>query len=114
MITNKKLHDVREANDLVPQTIVSGSLEKFAAQSGTKLEDGLDDLDHYRGFGGSIDGTDFAIMRYAGHPENTFTIYLPMEVNDLVDIVDLTAKIGTDLGITDSLITWHRKDNSDL
>ena len=114
MVTNKKLSEVRASNDLVPQTIVKGSLEKFAAQGGIPLEDGIDDLDHYRGFGGSVDGTDFAVMRYAGHPENTFTIYLPMKVNDLVDIVDLTAKIGTDLGITDSLITWHRKDNPEL
>ena len=108
------LKNVLDACELIPQAVIKQSLEKLVGEQGFTLHKGVDGLDEYQGIALSLeDAAPFAIMRYKGHPEDTFTIYLPRDVRELDEITKRVSKIIHLLGVPDESIEWQRKDDPD-
>jgi len=102
--------------DFVPQAILRVSLAHFSGWRGLKLGRSADDLDEYEGvaFLDAELGKPVAVRRYAGHPKDTVTIYLPYEVEDVGVITQSVHRLVQDFGLSDDDILWERKDNPEL
>ena len=116
MIKPTTLESIFElCDDLIPQAVIDGRLQAIANRLETAFEYGRDDLDAFTGIGAMLDNDfPFALLRYNGHPKDTFTIYLSDVVSDVEEITSIVAKITNQLGIGAQAIVWQRKDDPDL
>lgn len=115
MINKVTLSDLAQREELVPQAIINESLENLAKRNHVMLDYGHDDLDEYRGFAAEIvDGFEFAVLHYKGHPKNTFTIYLPKSITDLNEITNNIDKVIALLGVHPIAIQWQRRNDPNL
>ena len=114
LVVEVDLKNILNAHELIPQAVIKQSLESFAREQGYSVHHGVDDLDEYAGIGLSLEeSVPFAIMRYKGHPEDTFTIYLPRDLREVDEITKRVSKIIHLLGVPDESIEWQRKDDPD-
>jgi hypothetical protein len=98
----------------VPQAIIGMDVSKLAGRVGLKVEDGIDDFDNYQGAAAWLDEYVIAIMHYSGHPDNTATVYLPFEVDDVKLIANIVLKVQNEFKLSSKDILWQRGDNSNL
>jgi hypothetical protein len=106
--------------DLIPQAIISRPLSHFAGQLKTSINHERDDFDEYDVIvlmiddGIIDDGLVFELKHYAGYPDNTTTIYLPKQINNVGQISDMIGIIARDLHIPREWVVWQRSDDPDL
>ena len=108
------LHNLLEERQFVPQAIISGDVEDISNRFHLKVEKNTDDFDAYVGTAFDFNGTPVAVMRYAGHPNDEFTVYLPFEIKDEDRVTHMIHEIVAALKISDGDILWERKDDPDL
>jgi hypothetical protein len=114
MIKPYDLHEVRK-RELVPQAILALEIFDLPRLVDSKIVKGDDDFDAYVGAGFWLDGLEFAIMHYRGHPIGTSTIYLPYEIRDVEKITDIVSKIVSELKLLPGkYVIWQRKDDPHL
>jgi hypothetical protein len=69
----------------------------------------VDDLDEYEGASFSIgNNISFDLRRYAGHPEFTVSVYLPMEFEDGAEIDRIIDRLVAEFALPKSAIGWRR------
>jgi hypothetical protein len=68
-----------------------------------------DDLDEYEGASFSI-GNDIAfdLRKYAGHPNFTVSVYLPMEIENQADIDGIIDRVIKEFALPKSAVSWRR------
>lgn len=103
-----------EESSFVPQAIVAGDVEDLSRRLQIKLEHNVDDFDEYVGAAFLFDKTPVAVMRYAGHPKDQYTIYLPFKVAGIDRITRMVHEIASTLRVPEKSIVWERRDNPDL
>jgi hypothetical protein len=115
MIKPFPLEKLMAIKELIPQAVLAVSIWEIAKQYNFEIEKGQDDLDYYIGIGGMSEfGYPFAVMHYRGYPENTSTIYLPKDFDNLDEITKAVHSIAADLKIQDKFFIWERKNDPDL
>jgi len=102
--------------DFVPQAILRVGISYFSVERGFDVQRSADDLDEYEGvaFFDEALGKPVALRHYAGHPQDTVTIYLPYEVEDVGVITKTVHRLIDTFGLNDGDIVWERKDNPEL
>ncbi|HEU0218304.1 MAG TPA: hypothetical protein VFQ90_16745 [Stellaceae bacterium] len=104
--------------EFIPQAIVSQPPSYFSRRLNVKFAHDHDDFDDYEvavfEFSGYGDRFPFTLMRYAGYPDDTTTIYLPMAIKELPRITKTIQVIAKDLDIPAGWIVWQRADNPEL
>jgi len=100
--------------EFIPQAILSVPMRYFSDRLGLKVEQLHDDLDDYDG--AMFSGASFpvAIRHYAGHPNDTVTLYLPREVQELDRITNIIHSLVEDFGLGEDDIQWERRRNPEL
>jgi hypothetical protein len=94
--------------DVVPHAIFWRPILYFT----TVLRQDEDDLDEYKAaffrIGNRIS---YDLRCYAGHPNNTTTMYLPFEVDQTEEIDSTIATVVESMAIPQSAIAWKRGDS---
>jgi hypothetical protein len=108
------LHELLEHNQFVPQAIIAGTVDDLTKRLHVKLEKNTDDFDEYVGTAFWYGETPVALMRYAGHPDDQYTIYLPFKIQGVDKITRMVHDIVSLLKLPDRSIIWERKDDPDL
>ena len=91
--------------DAVPQAIFWRPLVYFTMQ--TRKD--IDDLDEYEGASFQIGNRiSFDLRKYAGHPDFTVSVYLPMQVGDLGEINEIIDKVIKEFKLPKGAIAWRR------
>jgi hypothetical protein len=114
MIKPVPLHLMIDQYEFVPQAIIAETVHELAKRFGSDVENGHDDLDAYQGAAAWLDEFPFAVMHYRGHPTDTSTIYLPLDIADVDKITDIVSRIASELKLSSKSITWQRKNNPAL
>jgi hypothetical protein len=96
------------------QAIIAETVHELANRFGSDVENGHDDLDEYQGAAAWLDEFPFTMMHYRGHPAETSTIYLPLDIADVDKITDIICRIASELKLSPKSITWQRKNNPAL
>lgn len=100
--------------DLVPQAILSRPISFFQSR-GIMFVQGYDDLDAYLGAALSLnDELPFALKHYRGYPDDTTTVYLPGNVENVDEITRIVQRIVTALELSRDAISWQRADNPEF
>lgn len=98
-------------SDLVPQAILSLSIDTFHQRYRDLIEVGHDDFDAFRGLSFMTDdGRALTIRHYAGHPPETATVYLDADIQDVAAIRAVIATTVRELAIPLDAVTWQRGD----
>lgn len=97
-----------------PQAVISGDVKQLAKRLSFELEEHTDDFDQYVGAGLRYDKTPVALMRYAGHPPNQYTLYLPHGSGNVTELTALIHNIVQSLKVPENTILWERKDTPEL
>jgi len=93
----------------VPQALIARPIWDLAKRLGADLETGFDELDKYQGAGAILDNSiPFAVMHYQGHPDDTSTIYLRLELEDVHIIAKIISMIVSELQLPAEAIKWQR------
>lgn len=100
-----KFHKKPSLNFVVPQAIFWRPLVYFAVA----IRQERDDLDEYEAATYSIGNrVTFDLRHYAGHPHFTVSLYLPFEVQDETQIIELVDLIVSGLKLPTSAVAWKR------
>jgi hypothetical protein len=94
--------------EFVPQAIVDRPISYFAEKLNLPLTLGHDDFDEYEAAAVQVGDFIVELKHYAGYPENSTTIYLSYEIEDLARVTLLIGVIAEALGISRSWISWQR------
>lgn len=91
--------------ELVPHAIFWRPLAYFTMC----IRTGTDDLDVFEGASFSI-GNDisFDLRKYAGHPEFTVSVYLPMDINSQADIDRIIDQVIEEFALPKTAVSWRR------
>jgi hypothetical protein len=91
--------------DVSPQAIFWRPLAYFTA----RLRQGADDLDEYRGASFVIGNImRFDLRRYHGHPPFTTTMYLPVTVTTMRDVVHTLRLVTSEMALPGRAVAWRR------
>src|SRR5262249_5258343 len=91
--------------DVVPQAIFWRPLLYFTT---TQCE-GEDGLDRFRAVTFTVDNQlTFDLRNYRGHPNQTVTVYLPFEIQDLHLIAAAVELISTETKLPKYAVAWRR------
>ncbi len=106
--------DLVETIDLVPQAILSLPISYFANRYG-EFRELEDDFDRYEGAEFALgSGLRFSLRRYKGYPEDTTTIYLSSEVQDVAKISEVIGVLLKELELQPRDLAWQRSDEPHL
>ena len=101
--------------ELIPQAIINVGVARVLKTRQIRVEIGHDDFDAYEGHGFLLDhAIPFALMHYKGHPKNTTTIYLSMELSGLENITRTVRRILREFRLHESDLYWQRRDDPEL
>ncbi len=101
--------------ELLAQAIIARPISYFSDALGIQIAKGVDDFDEFEGAALRLNGNlPFALKHYAGHPDETTTIYLPYTINDVAQITAIIRRIAEELHIAHIWIAWQRMDNPNL
>jgi hypothetical protein len=69
----------------------------------------VDDLDEFEGASFLIGNEiSFDLRKYAGHPDFTVSVYLPMEIEDKAEIDRIVDQIVREFALPKSAVSWRR------
>jgi hypothetical protein len=114
MIKPVPLHTMIDQYEFVPQAIIAETVDELAKRFGSGVEKGHDNLDEYQGAAAWLDELPFTVMHYRGHPKDTSTIYLPLDIVDVGNITDIVSRIASELELSSNSIIWQRKNDPAL
>lgn len=106
-----------EGRDLVPQAIIGRSPSFLSRERNIKFIHGHDDFDDYIGAGLLVKNDRLeqtiavALRRYAGYPENTTTLYLPADIENVDLISRIVSVVMFELEIPEAWLEWQRANN---
>lgn len=101
-----------EGHELVPQAIIDRPTSHFTQRLNIPFTRGEDDFDTYEAAALELNGDIvFELKRYSGYPENSTTVYLPYDIDNVEQITRLIAIIADELHIPQTWISWQRRDN---
>jgi hypothetical protein len=102
--------------DFIPQAIFRGSVEHFARILSSDVTHGSDDLDEFYGlaFLSESAKVPVAVRHYAGHPEDTVSVYLPREIEDVEDISRMIELLMKEFRLSPADKIWERRDDPGL
>jgi hypothetical protein len=115
MIHQLDWHNLR-GRHFVPQAVVGKAPADFANAHNVKFSRGEDDLYYFEGALLRLDDkVDFILKRYDRNEERAqTTIYLPHDVSDIQDIMEIVSSIARELGVSRKEILWERKISDEL
>ena len=91
--------------EAVPHAIFWRPLVYFTMQ--TRKE--TDDLDEFEGASFLIGNeTSFDLRKYAGHPDFTVSLYLPMEMENQTEIDKIIDRLVKEFALPKSAVSWRR------
>jgi hypothetical protein len=91
--------------EVVPHAILWRPLAYFTMQ--TRKD--VDDLDEFEGASFLIGNEiSFDLRKYAGHPDFTVSVYLPMEIEKQTDIDRIVDRIVKEFALPKSAVSWRR------
>lgn len=97
--------------EVVPHAVFWRPLAYFTMQFGKEV----DDLDEFEGASFSIGNEiSFDLRKYAGHPDFTVSVYLPIEIGDPNEISRIIDRIIQEFEIPKSAVGWRRGWDFDL
>jgi hypothetical protein len=100
--------------DLIPQAILNRPVSYFE-KHGIQFVQADDELDNYEGAALVLDNNlRFALKHHRGYPNDTITIYLSKEIQNLQQITSIVRRIVEELKLTPEVIRWQRSDNPDF
>ena len=98
-------------DDVVPHAIFWRPIKYFSES----LIRGLDDLDYYYGVSYERGNkSNFDLRHYDGHPEDTTSLYLPVFIEDVKEIIQTVKEIINEIAVPKSAVAWQRDEQSDL
>ena len=100
------------AQDFIPQAILA--ISQAEAHERFQLVPSSDDFDNFVGNTMMVDETMVALKRYAGHPPDTLTLYMPPSLDSIEQISRKVFQIVRDLGLPQEMIIWERSQSPDL
>lgn len=93
-----------------PQAIFWRPIYYFALS----VTDGEDELDRFKFISFSLDNNVFDLRVYLAHPQNTVTLYFPLDMGDLERFrLDLSEVINA-LGMPEYAVAWKRSDGLNI
>ncbi len=99
----------------LPQAIVGQPISRACRVLHADVEHGTDDFDEFEGVGLMFEpGLPVSLKHYRGHPDGTFTIYLPYDVRDEARISGIVATVMRALDISADDLLWQRSDDPHL
>jgi hypothetical protein len=103
----------RFEGEFVPQVVLG--LTETEARQRFGLESGEDDFDTFVGAAFIIDhDLEFVIKHYAGHPPDTFTVYMARTISDIDEITRNIRRIVEYLDLSLHNLQWERADDPDM
>jgi hypothetical protein len=91
--------------EAVPHAIFWRPLGYFTAE----YRKAVDDLDEFESASFQIGNQiSFDLRKYAGHPDFTVSMYLPMDLNDLAEINGIIDRVVRDFNLPKTAIGWKR------
>src|SRR5271156_3286848 len=91
--------------EVVPHAVFWRPLVYFTME----IREDIDDLDKFEGASFSIGNeVSFDLRKYAGHPEFTVSVYLPMEIDDANEINSIIDRVIKGFEIPKSAVGWRR------
>jgi hypothetical protein len=106
---------VMDSVDSIPQAVIGRPVSHFRNNMNIPFINGHDDLVEYEGAVLELNKRlPFALNHYRGHPRDTITIYLPVDLRDLGKITETILMIMKELRLTRDALIWQRADNPDL
>jgi hypothetical protein len=91
--------------DFVPHAIFFRPLAYFTM----KIRKDNDDLDDFEGASFSIGNEiSFDLRKYAGHPNFTVSVYLPMQTESQVEIDRIIDRVIKEFALPKSAVSWRR------
>ncbi len=101
--------------DLIPQAILNRPVSYFENHHGIHFVQANDELDRYEGAALVLDNNlRFALKHHHGYPDDTTTIYLSKEIQNLQQITATVRRIVEALELPCDVIRWQRSDGPDL
>jgi hypothetical protein len=100
--------------EVIPQAIINLPVSQVVGKLAT-VTTGSDDLDTFEGASFKLDSKlEIAVRHYRGYPDNTATIYIDREINDVDEITVLIRKILSEFHLTEDKLSWERARDPDL
>jgi hypothetical protein len=92
-------------SEVVPHAIFWRPLAYFTMQSRKEV----DDLDEFEG-ASFVVGNEFSfdLRKYAGHPNFTVTVYLPMQLEGRREIDNIIDRVIKEFGLPETAVGWRR------
>jgi hypothetical protein len=91
--------------EVVPHAIFWRPLAYFTMET----HKDVDDLDEFEGASFLIGNEiSFDLRKYAGHPNFTVSVYLPMEIDNQADIDRIVDRIVKEFALPKSAVSWRR------
>jgi hypothetical protein len=91
--------------EVVPHAIFWRPLAYFTMET----HKDADDLDEFEGASFLIGNEiSFDLRKYAGHPDFTVSVYLPMEIDNQADIDRIVDRIVKEFALPKSAVSWRR------
>ena len=101
--------------DFVPHAVIGRSASYLQHHNKVEFTEGADDLDRFEGALLKLDDeVPIALRHYAGHTENTVTVYIPSEYTDVDVITRIIALLSKELQLQREDILWQRAQDPDL
>lgn len=106
-----------DGRDLVPQATIGRAPSFFARERNIDFIRSRDDFDDYLGADLLIKSDNLqqavavALRRYAGYPENTTTLYLPFDIEDISVISGIVSAVMFELRIPGEWLEWQREND---
>jgi hypothetical protein len=91
--------------EVVPHAIFWRPLASFTME----VRKDEDDLDEFEGASFLIgNGISFDLRKYAGHPNFTVSVYLPMQIENQMEIDRIIDRLIEELALPKTAVRWRR------